>query len=68
MAKATTANRKKRPTSRSSAEKGEKPKTTRLNVNIPKDLYRDLRIKVAEEETSVSKAMITLIEGYVNRR
>ena len=68
MAKASTTNRKKRPTSRSSTEKGEKPQTTRLNVNIPKDLYRDLRIKVAEEETSVSKAVIALIEGYVSRK
>ena len=68
MAKTSTTNRKKPPTSRNSTEKSDKPKTMRLNVNIPKDLYRDLRIRVAEEETSVSKAVIALIEDYVSRK
>jgi len=49
------------------AEANEKEPTTRLNVNMPKSMYRELRIKAAEQETSVSKAVIGLIENYVAR-
>ena len=42
--------------------------TIRLNVNVPREMYRQLRIKAAEKETSVSRAVIGLIENYVARR
>jgi len=42
--------------------------TARLNVNVPREMYRQLRIKAAEKETSVSKAVIGLIENYVAKR
>ena len=42
--------------------------TVRLNVNVPRGMYRQLRIKAAEKETSVSRAVIGLIENYVTRR
>ena len=42
--------------------------TVRLNVNVPRETYRQLRIKAAEKETSVSRAVIGLIENYVTRR
>ena len=42
--------------------------TARLNVNVPRDMYRQLRIKAAENDTSVSRAVIGLIENYIARR
>lgn len=42
--------------------------TVRLNVNMPREIYRQLRIKAAENDTSVSRAVIGLIENYVARR
>jgi len=47
---------------------GSKSDTVRLNVNVPREMYRQLRIKAAENETSVSRAVIGLIENYVTRR
>lgn len=41
--------------------------TVRLNVNVPREIYRQLRIKAAEKETSVSVAVIGLIENYIAR-
>lgn len=42
--------------------------TVRLNVNVPRHIYRQLRIKAAENDTSVSRAVIGLIENYVTHR
>ena len=47
---------------------GSERDTVRLNVNVPRDMYRALRIKAAENDTSVSRAVIGLIENYVTRR
>lgn len=51
--------------SKNTAARGE---TVRLNVNVPKEMYRQLRIKAAEKDTSVSRAVIGLIENYVTRQ
>lgn len=46
---------------------GDATATVRLNVNVPRETYRQLRIKAAEKETSVSRAVIGLIENYIER-
>lgn len=46
---------------------GKEP-THRLNVDVPVSMYRQLRMKVAEKDTSISKAVIGLIENYVTRQ
>lgn len=62
-------NKSDKKTTRTATGKAAKSgNTTRLNVNVPRAMYRQLRIKAAENDTSVSRAVIGLIENYVARR
>ena len=42
--------------------------TVRLNVNVPLNMYRQLKIKAAQQDISVSRAVIGLIENYIARK
>ena len=40
--------------------------TARLNVNVPRELYKELRMKALQQDTSVSALVIKLLVAYVN--
>ena len=44
----------------------EKKPTKRLNVNMPASLYRSFKKKCAEDDVSLSKAVIRLVEQHVD--
>lgn len=58
----------KKATSTAAEKSAKSGDTARLNINVPREMYRQLRIKAAEKETSISRAVIGLIENYIARR
>lgn len=64
----TKASKKKDSTAPAGKKKTAANDTIRLNVNVPREMYRQLRIKAAEKETSISRSVIGLIENYVAKR
>ena len=51
-----------------SPSKGQPSGHKRLNINLPHDLWRELKIEAAKEERSVTDVVTELVRGYLVRR
>jgi hypothetical protein len=40
----------------------------KISMNLPKDLWRELKIKAAETDTTATDIVLKLCEGYLTRR
>ena len=44
-----------------------KAETVRMNINMPKDLYKQIKLKALEEDSNVTDLVKRLLEEYMNK-
>ena len=44
-----------------------KVETVRMNINMPKDLYKQVKLRALEEDCNITGLVKRLLEGYVSR-